>query len=47
MSYLTLTDRRGDIVLNVRAETEDKSDDTKDNFYEEMERVLDQHHMKF
>jgi len=31
----------GIIVLNVHAPTEDKSDDTKNVFYEELERVLD------
>jgi hypothetical protein len=37
-------------VLNVHAPTEDKDDDTKDSFYEEIEQVLDQfprYHMKF
>jgi hypothetical protein len=29
------------IVLNVHAPTEDKTDDMKDNFYEELERVFD------
>jgi hypothetical protein len=42
ISYITL---RGSwchiIVLNVRAPTEDKSDDVKDSFYEELERVFD------
>jgi hypothetical protein len=31
-----------DIVLNAHAPTEDKRDDTKDNLYEELERVFDQ-----
>jgi exonuclease III len=35
MSYIIL------IVLNVHAPTEDKSDDVKDSFYEELERVFD------
>jgi hypothetical protein len=50
MSY---TIQRGrwcdDIVLNVRAPTEDRSDDAKDSFYEVPERVLDElpkYHMK-
>jgi hypothetical protein len=30
-----------DIVLKVRAPTEDKIDDKKDSFYEELERVFD------
>jgi len=43
MSYMTLRGRWCDIiVLNVHAPTEDKSDDTKDNLYEELKRVLDQ-----
>jgi len=50
MSYGTLKCRWCDIiVLNVHAPTEDKSDNTKNNFYEELERILDQfpkHHMK-
>jgi hypothetical protein len=29
------------IVLNVHAPTEDKTDDVKDSFYEEIERVFD------
>jgi hypothetical protein len=40
MSYIIL---RGhwchNIVLNVDAPTEDKTDDVKDSFYEELERV--------
>jgi hypothetical protein len=43
MFYITLGGGCCDIiVLNVHSPTEDKSDDTKDSFYEEMERVLDQ-----
>jgi exonuclease III len=37
------------IVLNVHAPTEEKSDDSKDSFYEELEQVFDgfaQYHMK-
>jgi exonuclease III len=37
------------IVLNVHAPTEDKTDDVKDTFYEELERVFDKfpkYHMK-
>jgi exonuclease III len=30
------------IVLNVHAPTEDKTDDVKDSFYEELERVFDE-----
>jgi hypothetical protein len=29
------------IVLNVHAPTEEKSDDSKDSFYEELEQVFD------
>jgi hypothetical protein len=29
------------IVLNVHAPSEDKSDDSKDSFYEELEQVFD------
>jgi hypothetical protein len=43
MSYITVRGRWCDIfVLNVHAPTEDKSDDMKDCFYMELERVLDQ-----
>ena len=37
------------MVLNVHAPSEDKSDDSKDSFYEEFEQVLDhfpRYHMK-
>jgi exonuclease III len=34
------------IVLYVHAPTEDKTDNVKDSFYEEFERVLDKHHTK-
>jgi len=41
VSYIVL---RGcwcnDIVLNVHAPSEDKSDDSKDSFYEELEQVF-------
>jgi hypothetical protein len=50
MSYITLKGRWCDIiVLNVHAPTEDKDDDIKDSFYEELGRVFDQiprYHMK-
>jgi exonuclease III len=43
MSYITLKDRWCDIiVLNVHAPTEDKDDDIKDYFCEELEQVFDQ-----
>jgi hypothetical protein len=51
MPYMTLTCHCYDIiVLNVHALSEDKSDDRKDSFYEELERVLNQflkYHMRF
>jgi hypothetical protein len=40
MSYVTLSGWY-DTVLNVCAPAEDKSDDMKDSFYEELEHVLD------
>jgi hypothetical protein len=50
MSYIILRGRWCYIfVLNVHAPTEDKTDDVKDSFYEELERVFDkfpQYHMK-
>jgi hypothetical protein len=40
MSYITPRGRLCHIiVLNVNAPTEDKTDDVKDSFYEELERV--------
>jgi exonuclease III len=42
MSYTILRGRWCHIiVLNVHAPTEDKTDDVKDSFYEELERVFD------
>jgi hypothetical protein len=42
MSYIILRSRWCDIiVLNVHAPTEDKIDDIKDRFYEELEHVFD------
>jgi exonuclease III len=50
MTYITLKGRWCDIiVLNVYAPTEDKDDDIKNNFYEELEQVFHQllrYHMK-
>jgi hypothetical protein len=41
--HIILGDRWCDIiVLNVHAPTEDKCDDTKDSFYDELEGVFDQ-----
>jgi hypothetical protein len=40
MLYITLNGQC-DTVLNVRASTEDKNDDTKDSFYEELQQVFD------
>jgi exonuclease III len=49
-SYIILRGRLCHIiVLNVHAPTEDKTDDVKDSFYEELERVFDKftkYHMK-
>jgi hypothetical protein len=39
MSYIMLRGRWCDIVLNVHAPTEDKTDDMKVRFYEELEHV--------
>jgi hypothetical protein len=42
MSYMIIRGRwRNIIVLNVHAPTEDKIDDIKDRFYEELEQVFD------
>jgi hypothetical protein len=42
MSYIILRGRWCHIiVLNVHAPTEDTTDDVKDSFYEELERVFD------
>jgi hypothetical protein len=50
MSYITLKGRWCDIiVLNVHVPTEDKDNDIKDSFFEELEQVSDQfprYHMK-
>jgi hypothetical protein len=43
MWYISLRGRWCDIiVLNAHAPTEDKDDDIKDSFYEELEQVFDQ-----
>jgi hypothetical protein len=42
MLYIILKGHWCDTVLNVRAPTQDKSDDTKGSFYEEVEYVIDQ-----
>jgi hypothetical protein len=50
MSYIILRGRPCDItVLNVHAPTEDKTDDMKDSFYEELEHVFEKfpkYHLK-
>ena len=50
MSYIVLRGRWCNvIVLNVRAASEEKSDDTKDSFYEVLEQVFNhfpKYHMK-
>jgi hypothetical protein len=46
--YIKVRDHWCDIiVMNMHAPTEDKSDDTKDSFHKELQRLLDQFpHMK-
>jgi endonuclease/exonuclease/phosphatase family metal-dependent hydrolase len=49
MLYINLKGQCDIILLNVRAPTEDKDDNIKDSFYEELEQVFDQFprcHMK-
>jgi hypothetical protein len=49
MLYITLKGHCCDIVLNVHAPTEDKDNNIKYSFYEELEQVFDQfprYHMK-
>jgi hypothetical protein len=49
MSYINIKGRWCGIVMNVHAPTEDKEDNVKDRFYEELEQVFDQfprYHMK-
>ena len=49
MSYTVLRGRWCNIVLNVHAAIEEKSDDSKDSFYGELEQVFDnfpKYHMK-
>ena len=50
VSYIVLRGRWCNIiVLNVHEPSEDKSDDSKDSFYEELEKVFDhfpRYHMK-
>jgi exonuclease III len=43
LSYILLRSRWCHIfILNVHAPTEDKTDDVKDSFYEDLERVFDE-----
>jgi hypothetical protein len=42
MPYIILRGHWCNTVLNVHAPCEDKSDDVKDSFYEELARVFDQ-----
>jgi hypothetical protein len=42
MSYIIQTQCQCNIVLNMHAQTEDKSGDAKNNFYEELVHVFDQ-----
>jgi hypothetical protein len=49
MLYIIQGGRWCDIILKVHAPTEDKNDDMKDRFYEELEHVVDKfpkYHMK-
>ena len=50
VSYIVLRGHRCNIiVLNMHAPSEEKSDDSKDSFYEELEQVVDhfpKYHMK-
>jgi hypothetical protein len=49
MSYLVLRGRWCNIVLNAHARTEEKGDDSKDSFYEELGDIFyhfPKHHMK-
>ena len=39
--YIHLRDRWCNIVLNMHAISEEKSDESKDSFYEELEQVFD------
>ena len=41
MSYIVLRGRWCNIVLNMHAPSEEKSYDSKDSFYEELEQVLE------
>ena len=42
MSYVVLRGHRCNIViLNVHAPSEEKSDDSEDSFYEELDHILD------
>ena len=41
MSYIVLRGRWSNIVLKVHAPSEDKSEDSKDSFCEELEQVFD------
>jgi hypothetical protein len=41
VSYIVLRGRWCNIVLNVHTPNEDKSDDSKDSFYVELEQVYD------
>ena len=49
MSYIALRGCWCNIVMNVHAPSEEKSDDSKDSFYEELEQVVNhfpKYHMK-
>jgi hypothetical protein len=42
--YIILRGRWCDIVLDIQAQTEDKTDDVKDNFYKELQHVFNKFH---
>jgi len=43
MSYIVLRGRWHDIVLKAHAPTDEKSDDSMDSFYKELEQVFDKY----
>ena len=49
MSYIVLRGHSWNIILNVHVQSEEKSDDSKDSFFEALEQVFDhfpKYHMK-
>jgi len=41
VSYIVLRGHWCNIILNVHAQSQEKSDDSKDSFYDELEQVFD------